>query len=90
MKHLKAMPVRLAALLCLAAALPPAPGLCADAAASTAPAAGYNVIVVVVDCLRADHVSAYGYGRNTTPNLAALAAGLALAPAPQDGARGPA
>ncbi len=73
MKHLKAMPVRLAALLCLAAALPPAPGLCADAAASTAPAAGYNVIVVVVDCLRADHVSAYGYGRNTTPNLDALA-----------------
>jgi arylsulfatase A-like enzyme len=28
-----------------------------------------NVLVVVIDTLRADHLSAYGYGRSTTPNL---------------------
>lgn len=33
-----------------------------------------NVIVYVVDCLRADHVGAYGYSLDTTPNLDALAA----------------
>jgi arylsulfatase A-like enzyme len=32
-----------------------------------------NVILYVVDCLRADHVGAYGYPRPTTPNLDALA-----------------
>ena len=38
-------------------------------AASDAP----NVLVVVVDTLRADHVSGYGYTRQTTPNLDRLA-----------------
>lgn len=33
-----------------------------------------NVLLVVIDCLRADHVGAYGYSRDTTPNLDALAA----------------
>lgn len=28
-----------------------------------------NVLVIVLDTLRADHLSAYGYGRPTTPNL---------------------
>jgi arylsulfatase A-like enzyme len=28
-----------------------------------------NVLVVVIDTLRADHLSAYGYRRSTTPNL---------------------
>ena len=28
-----------------------------------------NIILIIVDTLRADHVSAYGYTRNTTPNL---------------------
>ena len=28
-----------------------------------------NIILIVVDTLRADHVSAYGYARETTPNL---------------------
>jgi arylsulfatase A-like enzyme len=38
------------------------------------PAAGSpNVLVVVIDTLRADHVSAYGYPRPTTPNLDHLA-----------------
>ena len=32
-----------------------------------------NVLVLVLDTLRADHVSAYGYGRPTTPRLDALA-----------------
>jgi arylsulfatase A-like enzyme len=32
-----------------------------------------NVIVYVVDCLRADHVGAYGYPRETTPEIDRLA-----------------
>jgi arylsulfatase A-like enzyme len=32
-----------------------------------------NVVLVTMDTVRADHVSLYGYARNTTPNLAALA-----------------
>jgi arylsulfatase A-like enzyme len=38
-------------------------------AASGAP----NVLVIVVDTLRADHVSSYGYSRTTTPNLDRMA-----------------
>jgi len=33
----------------------------------------FNVLLIGVDTLRADHLSALGYERNTTPNLAALA-----------------
>jgi len=33
-----------------------------------------NVVLYVIDCLRADHLEAYGYGRPTAPNLAAFAA----------------
>ncbi|HET7363881.1 MAG TPA: sulfatase [Burkholderiales bacterium] len=39
------------------------------------PAAGTrrrNLILIVVDALRADHMGIYGYGRDTTPNLRAL------------------
>lgn len=36
--------------------------------------AGPNVILVVVDALRADHLGAYGYDRNTSPSLDAAAA----------------
>jgi arylsulfatase A-like enzyme len=32
-----------------------------------------NVVLVTMDTVRADHVSLYGYARDTTPNLAALA-----------------
>jgi arylsulfatase A-like enzyme len=52
------------------------------------PAAGApNVLVVVFDTLRADHVSAYGYARETSPNIDRLAReGVlfenAIAPAP--------
>jgi hypothetical protein len=34
---------------------------------------GHDVVLITVDALRADHVSAYGYPRATTPNLDALA-----------------
>ncbi len=39
----------------------------------TAMASAPNVLVIVVDTLRADHVSSYGYSRPTTPNLDHLA-----------------
>lgn len=32
-----------------------------------------NILIVVLDALRADHVGCYGYERNTTPNLDAFA-----------------
>ncbi len=38
-----------------------------------APAHVPNVLLYVVDCLRADHVGAYGYRKPTTPHLDALA-----------------
>lgn len=33
-----------------------------------------NIVVIMIDTLRADHVGAYGYARPTTPNLDRLAA----------------
>ena len=33
-----------------------------------------NVVILTIDTLRADHVSAYGYRRPTTPNLDRLLA----------------
>jgi hypothetical protein len=38
-----------------------------------APAGAPDVVIVVLDTVRADHVSAYGYAKRTTPNLEALA-----------------
>ena len=32
-----------------------------------------NLVLISIDCLRADHVGAYGYSRKTTPNLDAFA-----------------
>jgi arylsulfatase A-like enzyme len=37
-----------------------------------------NIILISIDSLRADHLGAYGYGRNTTPNLDRLATQGAL------------
>ncbi|RYZ58138.1 MAG: hypothetical protein EOP08_16605, partial [Proteobacteria bacterium] len=37
-----------------------------------------SLLVITVDALRADHVTAYGYGRNTTPRFDRLAADSAL------------
>src|SRR5262245_16816638 len=33
----------------------------------------WSVLLITVDCLRPDHMSVYGYARDTTPNLAKLA-----------------
>lgn len=41
------------------------PGPSAPARGNTLP----NIILIMADALRSDHVSAYGYGRATTPNL---------------------
>jgi hypothetical protein len=38
----------------------------------------FNVIFFFIDTVRADHLSAYGYGRNTTPNIDRLAARASL------------
>ena len=61
---------------------PGAPAAGDGAAPSAAPGevarsldwSGSDLVLVSVDALRADHVSAYGYPRRTTPNLDALAA----------------
>lgn len=37
------------------------------------PASGKNVILVIIDTLRADHLSCYGYPRNTSPAIDSLA-----------------
>lgn len=61
-------------LLILALMAAPAGARCAPAAAPPGP----NVIVIVIDALRADHMSLYGYGRKTTPNMDAFARGAAV------------
>jgi arylsulfatase A-like enzyme len=33
----------------------------------------FNVVMLTIDTVRADHFSAYGYGRKTTPNIDAIA-----------------
>ncbi len=43
-------------------------------ASVTPPADKPNVILIVLDTVRADHLSLYGYERDTTPNLRKLAA----------------
>ena len=40
-----------------------------DRAVGTRP----NLLLIVIDTLRADHLSAYGYARDTSPNISALA-----------------
>jgi len=46
----------------------------ANGAVGTAPSNAGNVLVIVVDTLRADHLPSYGYERGATPNLDAFAA----------------
>ena len=60
---------------------PPAPSV------RTAAASAPNVILISLDTVRADHLSIYGYERDTTPNLKKLAADATLytrAVAPSD------
>lgn len=60
---------------------PAATSAASAATTATAPAeigraldwSGHDVVLLTVDALRADHVSAYGYDRATTPNIDALA-----------------
>jgi len=44
-------------------------------ASGIAPAGAPNVLLIVIDTLRADHLDLYGYERETAPRLADLAAG---------------
>jgi arylsulfatase A-like enzyme len=60
----------LAASLLLLACARPFPA----AAAGAAPAGKYNVVLVLMETLRPDHLGCYGYGRPTSPNLDRLAA----------------
>lgn len=41
-------------------------------------ARNYNIVMLVVDCLRADHLSLYGYHRPTSPNIDAFAGEAAV------------
>lgn len=49
-----------------------------DAVQAAGPAEGYNVVLISIDSLRADHLGAYGYGRATSPAIDDLAAGGVL------------
>jgi arylsulfatase A-like enzyme len=51
---------------------PPRRGLLGGGGGDAQPS-GPNVLMIVLDTLRADHLSSYGYGRATTPNLDRLA-----------------
>ncbi|HYR96870.1 MAG TPA: sulfatase [Candidatus Binatus sp.] len=53
----------------------PAPPAAAVAARAAAPAGAPNVLLIMVDTLRADHLSCYGSTRVRTPHIDALAAG---------------
>ena len=53
--------------------LDPFPGGAGVKAASAEDARAPNIIFIVLDTVRADHLSAYGYQRPTTPNLDRLA-----------------
>lgn len=48
-------------------------GLCAGCGGRQQEAVPRHLLLIVVDTLRADHTSAYGYARNTTPHLVSLA-----------------
>lgn len=60
---------RLVVLVAVAVAAPSAPSLARAAERLAHP----NVVLVTIDTLRADHVSAYGYRQSTTPNLDKIA-----------------
>ena len=51
----------------------PAPVTVAAQSATQSPGGKPNVLVIVMDTVRADHLSLYGYERDTSPNLRALA-----------------
>lgn len=56
----------------LAASLTPPPPPPTAAATNQPPEAPRSILLVTVDTLRADHLSSYGYARNTSPEIDAL------------------
>ena len=63
----------LAALLGLAGCGSQAPAAASAAARSDYRCRDCNVLLISIDTLRADHLGAYGYGRDTSPNIDAFA-----------------
>lgn len=59
--------------LLIADAVATVPATATAPAGRLAVAPDYNVILISIDSLRADHMSAYGYRRDTSPTMAALA-----------------
>ncbi len=57
-----------------AAALAPRPAAADDAAKAADAMPPYNVLLLTVDALRADHLSCYGYSRPTSPRIDTFAA----------------
>ncbi|MHC4721708.1 MAG: sulfatase [Planctomycetota bacterium] len=53
---------------------PLAPCLWLSGCARSQPPKGPNVILIIVDTLRPDHLGCYGYSRNTSPNIDLFAA----------------
>lgn len=59
---------------CLALALPRTAAMAQDEVPDETPdRAPWSVLLITVDCLRPDHMSLYGYERDTTPHLDAFA-----------------
>ena len=69
------LPVALLSALLLAVCIPlhRTPRLTPPRSSAVLPADTPNVILITLDTVRADHLSLYGYARNTTPNLSRLA-----------------
>lgn len=44
-----------------------------EASVGPLPLAGYNIVLINIDTLRADHLGTYGYGRDTSPTIDRLA-----------------
>ncbi|MEO8373154.1 MAG: sulfatase [Candidatus Solibacter sp.] len=62
-----------AGLVCITLWVDAAPGMPPAPAAATARGRRPNVLLIVLDTVRADHLSLYGYARRTSPNLEAWA-----------------
>jgi arylsulfatase len=72
-RRLGAAAAALGAGLLVAEAVATVPAPSSAPAGQLAVAPDYNVILISIDSLRADHMSAYGYRRDTSPAMATLA-----------------
>ena len=68
-RNLRSRPLLALIILCLASGCTDS-----DSPAPTTPAVAKNVVLISIDTCRADHLSCYGFGKNTTPNIDAVAA----------------